>query len=181
MSQSPTFPSLYDISLELVKVEHRDARQPGGVYLDRHSDVYRFTLYWSLILSTPCFFLAGAYAFFNLAFPPSQRRSRLHSHKESSSDYPLSPTLAPLNAPTLSSTRPNPRRSRFTFALLVLLTYAVLSVGSAVVGSAVLAWVLVGLFEAGKFSLSTWVPFIWALIQTLIGLTGTWPSVIEII
>ncbi|KZT25149.1 hypothetical protein NEOLEDRAFT_1156368 [Neolentinus lepideus HHB14362 ss-1] len=181
MSQSPKFPSLYDISLEVLRVDHRDSRQYGGVYLDKHSDVYRFTVYWTLILSTPCFILAGIYASFNMAFPPSQRRDSIPSYKGFPSDYPVSPTLVPLNPPTLSSTRPNPRRSRFTFAVLVLLTYAVLSVGSAVVGSAVLAWVLVGLFEAGKYSLSTWIPFIWALIQTLVGLTGIWPAVIDII
>ncbi|EPQ56543.1 hypothetical protein GLOTRDRAFT_138246 [Gloeophyllum trabeum ATCC 11539] len=178
-AQSPNFPSLYDISLELSRVEHRGPRQPGGVYLDNLSDVYRFTFYWILIFSTPFFFLAGTYAFFNLSFPPSHRPKA--AVEKVYSEYPLSPTLAPLAPPTLSSTRPNPRRSRITFALLVLLTYAVFAVASAVVGSAVLGCVVYGLYKAGGFSMSTWVPFIWALIQSLVGLTGIWPSVIEII
>jgi len=68
-----------------------------------------------------------------------------------------------------------------TFALLVLLTFLSLSLVSAVVGAAVVGFVLAGVYKAGGFYMSTWIPFIWAVIQGLVGLLGIWPSIIDII
>lgn len=47
------------------------------------------------------------------------------------------------------------RRSRLAFALLVLLTFLVLSVAGAVVGAAVLGFTVTGLYQAAEFNMST--------------------------
>ncbi|KAF8549869.1 hypothetical protein OG21DRAFT_1599017 [Imleria badia] len=193
--------------------------RPGGYYLTEPDDIFKFTLYWTLIFHLPFNFIAGLYAFFNFLFPParsvrdpivlvsppvqphshSQSHSRSHSFSHSFSQPPHShshsrshsqtqpppqPPRTPEPVPVdewLKPRRLNPRRSRWTFALLVLLTFLMISLLSAVVGAAVLACVIVGVYRAGGFYVSTWIPFIWAVIQSLIALLEIWPSVIDII
>ncbi|KDQ50157.1 hypothetical protein JAAARDRAFT_590942 [Jaapia argillacea MUCL 33604] len=326
---SPSFPSLYNPALEFTHIQHKGPMQVGGVYLYKSTDIYRFTLYWTLILTTPPFVFCGIYAFLNLSFPPrspttsptlsrdeDQPRRRwkcwgrrrkggtrhgehrypllevkvggngrermgrpttttslspsnnLNQGQETRRRSTLSPepgierrrTLSPVSrierrrtlspnptrspglglqpirtrspnpngfsvpnspiSPTSTIPRPsssyphhdpssypypdphssypdpyssspyppptprprkNVRRSRFTFALLVLLSFCFVSVWSAVLGSAVVGWVLVGVWKAGGFSMSTWIPFIWAFIHTLFGLLSVWPHVVDII
>ncbi|KAJ8487455.1 hypothetical protein ONZ45_g1602 [Pleurotus djamor] len=59
----------------------------------------------------------------------------------------------PLKPPKL-----NERRSRLTFAILVWFAFIVLSVTAAVIGSAVLGYVLAGLYTAARYNVSTFVP-----------------------
>lgn len=86
----------------------------------------------------------------------------------------------------------NPHRTRAVFALIVLVVYLFSGLLGTVVGSAVLGYLLAALFKAGKFHMSTWVsvlsvkqfnslnaylrlswiPPIFALVQTLIGFLG---------
>ncbi|KAJ7164693.1 hypothetical protein C8R43DRAFT_918526 [Mycena crocata] len=198
---TPSWPSLYPPGIELLHIPHHDPVQPGGAYLTHPVDVFRFTLYWTLIWYTPIFLFCGLYAFFNLTFPPS-RHSKLPRRKGSdASVYPLtllpySPrdTSAPLLRPPKA--KPNQGRSRTTFAILVFLTFITLSIAGAVLGSAVIGFTLAGIYKLAKFNMSTWIPFLWSIIYVLIGLlrcaypscraTGlnvpsVWPSVIDII
>ncbi|KXN87683.1 hypothetical protein AN958_08320 [Leucoagaricus sp. SymC.cos] len=180
-STTPSWPSLYNPGLEILHIEHHAAVQPGGAYLYRADDIFRFTFYWTLIFYTPFFFACGLYAFFNYAIPPNRahvplrilrsRRSRLLSGEPS----PTSPR-SPLEAGNK-----NERRSRLTFGLLVFLTFLAVGLAGAVIGSAVLGFVVMGLYRAGDFNMSTWIPFLLAIIQVLVGLLSIWPSVIEII
>jgi hypothetical protein len=166
---TPPWPSLYNPGLEILHIPHRRPIQPGGAYLyDANgqfhwhlfwhevissistADIFRFTLYWTLILYTPMFLVCGTYAFLNLSFPPSR-----HPHEFS---YPLSslPPKSPTSASVFQPV-PNERRARLMLTVLVLLTYMALGVAAAVVGSAIMGFVLFGFFKAAKYNMSTCV------------------------
>ncbi|KAI0761804.1 hypothetical protein BD413DRAFT_235839 [Trametes elegans] len=201
MSNVPTWPSLYNPLIELFPLQHREPMQRSGRYLHDPHDVFRFTLYWTFVFYIPSFLLCGTYAFVNLAFPPPRAP---HAHKtraplsDSGPSYrgvaageniPLGQygaqlaleAQSQLRQPSRSPAKQNERRSRLTFALLVLLTFATLALGGAVVGAAVIGYVLAGLFKAAEYNMSTWIPFIGGLLQTLVGFLGLWPTVIDII
>ena len=61
------------------------------------------------------------------------------------------------HVPSRSPAKQNERRSRLTFALIVVICFAVLALGGAVVGSAAIGYVLAGLFRAAKYDMSTYV------------------------
>ncbi|KAG1728284.1 uncharacterized protein EDB91DRAFT_1239405 [Suillus paluster] len=166
-----SWPSLYNPTIELSV--GRDPVQPGGSYLVNPDDIFRFTLYWTLIFHIPFYAICGIYAFLNFAFPPS-RRSIATFPLEASTHIPISPEPSQTEQ-WIKRPRPNVRRSRITFALLVILAFLFLSLTGAVMGAAV------GVYKAGGFYMSTWVPFVWAVIQSLVGLLAIWPSVINII
>ncbi|KII87172.1 hypothetical protein PLICRDRAFT_42820 [Plicaturopsis crispa FD-325 SS-3] len=174
----PTWPSLYNLGIEIDQLQGHNPTQPGGHYLYHANDIFRFTLYWTLAFYTPAFILCGIYAFFNLAFPPA-RGASYSAYAYSS--YPMLPLVPTQSASGSKPPRTNARRSRVTFAILVLLTYLVVGLAGAVLGAAIGGYVLAGLFRAGHFNMSTWVPFIWVLIQVFVGFLGLWPSVVEII
>ncbi|KAJ3785495.1 hypothetical protein GGU10DRAFT_195492 [Lentinula aff. detonsa] len=271
---NPSWPSLYNPRSELFDIEHHDPIQPGGFYLVNSQDVFRFTLYWTLVFYIPVFFIFGSYAFFNLTFPPKIDQERVSKvfeefHEEeqemgleigneeeegdAEETYPMSPVssylhprsntrngyydtlrseitatstspLAPylrsptsatanhpflsvssahghppppipsIHSPTITrATRSardsrkknkppkNAARSRITFALLVFFGFLLLSLIGAVVSSAIVGYILTGLYKAGKFYMSTWVPFLWAAISVMVGMLNVWPSVINLI
>lgn len=231
---NPSWPSLYNPRTELFFIQHHNPIQPGGFYLVHSQDVFRFTLYWTLVFYMPIFFVFGLYAFFNLSLPPKTKRTynknemeeekeggaeiypmspdvtraypihngyeTLRSELTSPSTHPRSPTSAthpfllsptspttghiypPLQTKQVRKKRPkNARRSRATFALLVLFTFLLLSLIGAVVSSAIVGYILTGLYKAGGFFMSTWVPFLWAAISVMVGMLNVWPSVINLI
>ncbi|TCD65040.1 hypothetical protein EIP91_003319 [Steccherinum ochraceum] len=201
---SPEWPSLYNFfKVDVVPISSRDPIQPNGFYLHHVRDMYRFTLYWTLIFYVPAFAVCGAYTFFNLAFPPSRRRPRAHRNRPSFpfleaatySPIPATASDIPLqrqqtfrsgrSSRRALATKPRPklneRRSRLTFALLVLLVFFLAGFAGAVVGSAIVGYVMAGLYKAAKFNMSTWFPFFSGLILTSVGFLGLWPSLIDII
>lgn len=173
---TPPWPSLYNPALEIIGIAHRSPIQPGAAYLEHahgksleivdvrpdwrrayFSDIFRFTLYWTLIFYTPPFLICGLYAFWNYAFPPSS------IHPTISNAYPLSSmvsrpphflTITP-SAQPIKLPRTNERRSRVAFALIVLLTFLTLSVAGAVIASAIMGFIVAGLYKAGNFHMST--------------------------
>ncbi|KAK0200735.1 hypothetical protein DFS33DRAFT_1490103 [Desarmillaria ectypa] len=170
--KAPGWPSLYNPNLEFFDIQHSSPRQPGAIYLYHYNDIFSFTLYWTLIFYTPIFVFCGALAFLNISFPPKHTYEPLSSSEE----YPLvSLKLQP------RARKPNERRSRVTFALIVFLVFSAMNVIGAMFGSTVMSLVVFGLFRAGKYNMSTWVPFVSAAILVLVGLLNVWPSVIYII
>ncbi|EIW78787.1 hypothetical protein CONPUDRAFT_106823 [Coniophora puteana RWD-64-598 SS2] len=193
------WPSLYNPSIELSDVQYHSATQPGGAYICHPGTVFRFILYWTLIFSVPFYVLSGIYAFFNFAFPPrcptisdSDAYALLPSRRSSMNPLsrPGSPVPGTPGAPGFGTNadrdlwrrppRTNVRRSRITFAVLVLLMFSFLSLAISVLGAAVVGFLLFAVYQAGGFYMSTWVPFVWAVIQGLVALLGIWPSVIDI-
>jgi len=178
---TPPWPSLYNPGVEILHIEHHKPIQVSAAYLYRVKDIFRFTLYWTLIFYTPIFLACGSYAFWNYAFPPS-----LRSRHDDTRNTPETYYLSPLNIdapPAYPSKQPraNERRSRVAFAIIVLLTFLTLSVAGAVIGSAIMGSIAAGLYKAGKFNMSTWIPFLLAVMQVVIGLLSLWPSIVEII
>ncbi|KAJ7590516.1 hypothetical protein C8J56DRAFT_535958 [Mycena floridula] len=205
-SDRPSWPSLYNPAIELLHIAGREPLAPGGTYLSYSTDIFKFTLFWTLCFHTPIFVVCGIYAFLNLTFPPSTTTTAVseedatlpalsipsvHARELSneSSAYPMSPLFSLAHSmsttPLIPSNKPkkksNAGRSRVTFALLVFLTFLTLSLIGSVASAALVGFVLTGLFRAGKFHMSTWIPFLWALIHTVIGLLAIWPSVIDIV
>ncbi|EGO20667.1 hypothetical protein SERLADRAFT_399765 [Serpula lacrymans var. lacrymans S7.9] len=194
------WPSLYNPGIEIINIAMSNPTRTGGYYLLREEDVFRFTLYWTLIFHLPFSLFCGIYAFLNFTLPPTSSPHPSPSHTGLES-FPLIPTtpkpLSPLamhpspDMDTAMSTSPNirpwsqprmnVRRSRLTFALLVLFAFLFFSFVGAIISAAVVGFLIVGVYKSGEFYVSTWVPFIWAIIQGLISLLGIWPSVIDII
>lgn len=190
-----SWPSLYSPAKEVGFNSPPD--RPGGYYLtdpdgsspplsnalgtDPTTDVFKFTLYWTLIFHLPFNFIAGIYAFFNFLFPPvrsvrdpvvlmsppahlhshsrSLSQSFSHSHSRSHSQTQAQPQPPPVDE-WPKPPRVNACRSRWTFALLVLFSFLCISLVSAVVGAAVLAFVLVWVYQSGGFYMSTCVPVV---------------------
>ncbi|KAJ7709025.1 hypothetical protein B0H17DRAFT_1031507 [Mycena rosella] len=200
----PSWPSLYPPGLEILNIAHRNPVQPGGKYLTHPNDVFRFTLYWTLIFYTPIFLFCGLYAFFNLTFPPTRLSKLTRREVSDETGYALAPlpySPRDASAPLLRPPKPKPNegRSRTTFAILVFLTFITLSLAGASLGSAIVGFILVGIYKLAKFNMSTWIPFLWSVISVLIGLLrcvcslqvtncyseltvrSVWPSVIDII
>ncbi|KAH0836386.1 hypothetical protein J3R83DRAFT_7964 [Lanmaoa asiatica] len=168
-----SWPSLYSPAIEVDFLG--PAIRPGGYYLSDPDAVFKFTLYWTLIFHLPFNFIAGIYAFFNLLFPPARSadtivlmspaaRSRSqplhphsHSHSRSQSQSQSHSHSPPPVDEWLQPPRVNACRSRWAFALLVLLTFLGFSLLSALVGAAVIAFVLVWVYQAGDFYMSTYV------------------------
>jgi len=174
---NPPWPSLYQPALEISPIQGKDPIQKGAYYLYHSKDIFRFTLYWTLIFHLPLLCFCAVYAFFNLTFPPSRFSFKsMYFLSSSSPDTPATPLSIRLTPP-----RPNEGRSRLTFAIIVLLVFSFTSVANAVIGAAVVGYSLAGLYQAADYNMSTWVPFIWAIIIVLIGITNLWPSVIDII
>ena len=194
-----SWPSLYSPAIEVGFLG--PPVRPGGYYLSDSDgtsqspfnakypssiqilDIFRFTLYWTLIFHLPFNFIAGIYAFFNFLFPPvrdagatavlasppvrghtpSHSRSQSQTQSYSQSQRNFQPQFYSRSHPSpsvdewLKPPRTNARRSRWTFSLLVLLTFLVLSLLRAVLGAAVLAGVLVAVYRTGGFYMSTYV------------------------
>jgi len=167
-----SWPELYDPGVEILHIQHNSPIQQQGRYLHHPIDVFRFTFYWTLVFYTPIFILCGSYAFWNLNFPPDPLSHRDHPSYELAQFPHRRPSRLP---------KEHERRSRAAFALLVLLTFITLGVAGAVIASAVLAFTVFGLFKAASFNMSTWIPFLLAVIQVLLSLLSIWPSIINIV
>ena len=205
MSTEPSWPSLYNWAIEIFPIEGKDPVQPEGFYLydrtrtyhapfylpvtrpEQSLDIFRFTLYWTLVFYTPAYILCASYAFLNLTFPPTRipRRSpRTRSRSSFGFPFPSSyfapappvtsneiplleavPNNVPRNTQAQAALayryralfKPNERRSRLAVALLVFLAFTVFSVAGAVIGSVIIGYLLAALFKAGGYNMSTYV------------------------
>ena len=184
----PTWPSLYNFLIEIEPIAGKPPVQPSGHYLYNANgqgllnieserlliswpaDIYRFTLYWTLVFYTPAFFICGLYAFLNLTFTQQSRVRRFlrlapskYTAVPTRSDMPLKAVRNMLSPdapnagymPGRSRAKHNERRSRLTFSIIVAFTFAVCAVGGAVVGSAVTGYVMAGLFKVARYNMST--------------------------
>lgn len=112
----PPFPSLYS--------PYNTA--PGkGKYLYYSSDVWRFTLFWTLLVYGAVHLAASAYAMV------MQKKNR-----------------------------------RFIWVIPVI--YMIVAGIEAVLAGSVVGLILGAVYKAGFLRMSTWIPFIWAIINVLV-------------
>jgi len=143
----PPFPSLYNPTRELSSSYDDQGRTNGAYYLYYSKDIYRFTLYWTLILYVPIFALCGLYGF--VVHVASKYRNR--------------------------------RRRVSGLVLLIPLVYICAGLLFGAIGSAVVGYSLAAVYSVGLFSMSTWVPFLWSLVVTLVTIMGSYSTIITIL
>ncbi|PAV19976.1 integral membrane [Pyrrhoderma noxium] len=120
-------------------------------------------------------------------FPSADTRNFNSQGLSSPTPHSVLGTAHPSASSLPSSRRLPPRpktnvhRTRAVYALLVLLFFFASGLLGAVIGSAVVGYLLAALYKAGNFNMSTWIPVIFALVQTLVAFLGIYPSIAEII
>ncbi|KAF9508130.1 hypothetical protein BS47DRAFT_1488499 [Hydnum rufescens UP504] len=135
---TPSFPSLHNPALEF-------HRREEAQYLFYSKDIYRFTLYWTLIMYALTYGACGVWAGIVQAVAARRKGHGL------------------------------------TSSMLVVLVFLTVGSFSAVIGSAVIGYVLAAVYSVGSFAMSTWVPFLWALVQTLAAIMGSYSTIITLL
>ncbi len=133
------------------------------------------------MLYVPSFIACGIYAFLNLSFPPRRplpkgyrtrpsfaRTGPLYRSVSDGESIPLrrydrqglraevrSQSQSQLRLQSRAPAKQNEGRTRLTFAFIVFLLFATFALAGAVVGSAIIGYVLAGLFKAAKYNMST--------------------------
>ncbi|KZT53395.1 hypothetical protein CALCODRAFT_51664 [Calocera cornea HHB12733] len=135
---TPTFPCLYNPRAEFTR-QNSSALVPGTCYLYYSNDVWRFTLYWTLICYSITFLLTGTWAFIVFS------------------------------------------KKSVLLAAVIPLTFGFFACLVALIGASIIGFVLAAVYSVGYFSMSTWVPFLWALVQTMVAIMGSYSTSISII
>ncbi|KZV98774.1 hypothetical protein EXIGLDRAFT_831990 [Exidia glandulosa HHB12029] len=166
-NSSPRFPSLYDPKREA----QADYALTHGLTLQHSRDVYRFTLYWSLILLIPLFVVPGFWALGMIA------RALWHRERRGKTG------AGTLSGHFVRKIQATVERTKLLMlaAAVVPLAFAVVGAFLAVVLSVCIAYLLVGIYVVTGFHMSTWIPFIWSLMQTLFVVLGSYTLVIDVI
>lgn len=102
------------------------------------------------------------------SFPPTPRitlspevsRPQSRSHAAYRSSMSHSRRSGAVGGPFLAHQPKNPKRSRLTYAILILFTFLAGSVFAAVLESVLVGYMLAGLYSAGNFQMSTCVVFL---------------------
>lgn len=181
---APTFPSLYNPAIELTPIQNSAPVQAAGYYipLDGPRVLFVFTFYWTLAFQIPVFAICAIWACLCLTAKREEAQDEIE--------------LRDLRSGKQRRTQNRPER--LAFSVIILGTFMSLSLLGTLVSSAVVSLMLFGLFRAGGFFMSTWIPFLGALFSVGVGALryfifqptlfassqgdySVWPSVIEII
>jgi len=146
--QTPEFPALY----WPVRASPGEAQ-----YLYFLSDIYRFTLYWTLITIVAAHLFVATWAVLMQVSSASHRRRYLATpagrrlsakNKRLLGEYPIGETL--------------------TWVWLVPVVYIVIGGLEALLAGSLLGLVLGAVYNAGYFRMSTWTPLFWGVINMLV-------------
>jgi len=138
---TPSFPSLYNPHAEFFRGADTNSSTiiPGTYYLYYSGDIWRFTLYWTLLCYGVTFLLTGTWAFVVFS------------------------------------------KKSVTLAALIPLGFVLVAACFATIGASIVGFVLAAVYSVGYFSMSTWVPFLWALVQIMVAIMGSYSTIISII
>jgi hypothetical protein len=148
----PRWPSLYWPIRAAPGVPH---------YLYYTTDIWRFTLYWTLLFYGAVHIFTSGWA---VLMQLRSAFARPHSHKK-----------AGAGAPVAGSSRPQGSSIKQTlgWVWIVPLVYCVVGGIEAVLAGSVVGLILGAVYSAGYYKMSTWMPFLWGLINCLVVILGS--------
>ena len=145
---TPDFPSLY----------WPIRASPGEPkYLYYAGDMWRYTLYWTLITVGVAHLLVAFWAVLMQYSSAFQKRRFLRS--------PAAARLTPKNRKLLGG---NPIAETSRWVWLVPVIYIVLGGLEALLAGSLVGLVVGAVYNAGYFKMSTWTPLFWGLINLLV-------------
>ncbi|AFR94309.1 hypothetical protein C343_02380 [Cryptococcus neoformans C23] len=189
---TPPWPSLYLPTLDST-VEQR------GIFLYEAEAIWRFTLYWTILLVCSLFLICALMASFTLLLSLTVFRSpdplspAPKPHDSRSNETPPYRTTSPNTgaSATSSSTplvkhprpfeRPKRKKPPFWPVILLPIVMAVVAGIVSIISSTIIGFALAAVYSAGGFSMSTWVPFLWALIQALVLVISSYSTLTTIL
>lgn len=151
---TPDFPSLY---------WPFDTDPTTPQYLYSLTDIWLFTLYWTLLTIPTAHLVVSIWAVLMQISTAYQRHRFLHHTPEGKS-------LSPKNRKLLGE---NPLYDCLTWVWLIPLVYMVIAGVEALIGGSLVGLVLGAIYNAGYFKMSTWTPFIWGVVNMLVLILGS--------
>ncbi|KAF8419650.1 hypothetical protein EV426DRAFT_700795 [Tirmania nivea] len=170
----PSFPSLYWPINPLPSQTH---------YLYYPTDIWRFTLFWTLISYVVCFGIVGVWGWGMVATgssPPAgggvnkgkQRattpRDRVEGGVEDGAWSVRSGTGTARNGGASGKWWDVSVGSDWWYGAGWLVMVMIVGGVEAVVGGSVVGLILAAVYNAGYFRMSTWIPCVWGVINTLV-------------
>ncbi|WWC92666.1 uncharacterized protein L201_007625 [Kwoniella dendrophila CBS 6074] len=188
---TPSFPSLYIPTLH-------DTSEQRGIFLYEAEAIWHFTLYWTLILLMSLFLLCSAFASFTIFLNITKYRNKPpdnhnHNHKQKS---PFSPTIISNNQDNQNNqnnqnnnhitikhltARKKPKKPPLWPIIILPIISLFIAAFIGLISSTVVGFALAAIYSAGGFSMSTWVPFLWALIQVLVLIISSYSTLTSIL
>ncbi|WWC95704.1 hypothetical protein V866_002569 [Kwoniella sp. B9012] len=160
---TPSFPSLYLPTLH-------DTTNQRGIFLYEAEAIWHFTLYWTLLLLGSLFLICSIYASLTIFINMTTYRDK--------------PSDRNRNDPSLNKKKIARKRSKkpplWPIFILPLISVVIAS-GISLISATVVGFALAAIYSAGGFSMSTWVPFLWALIQVLVLLISSYSTLTSIL
>lgn len=145
---TPQFPALY----WPVRANPGEAQ-----YLYFLSDIYRYTLYWTLITIVAAHICVATWAMLMQFSSATQRRKYLNSTEGKA--------LSGKNRKLLGE---NPLAETLSWVWIIPVVYIVIGASEAVLAGSLTGLVLGAIYNAGYFAMSTWTPLLWGVINMLV-------------
>jgi len=149
---TPPFPSLY---------WPVRARPGEPKYLYALNDIWRYTLYWTLITVLAAHIVVAAWAVLAQFLSANQRRKFLASSSGQ--------RLSSKNRKLIGQ---NPIGETVGWVWLIPVVYLVIGGVEALLGGSLVGVVLGAVYDAGYFRMSTWTPLLWGIINMLVLVLG---------
>jgi len=146
--ETPSFPALY-------WPVHANPGDPRYLYF--LSDIYRYTLYWTLITIVAAHSCVATWAVLMQFASATQRRKYLNS--------PQGKALSVKNRNLIGE---NPIGETMSWVWIVPVVYIVIGASEALLAGSLVGLVLGAIYNAGYFRMSTWTPLLWGVINMLV-------------
>ena len=150
---TPTFPSLY---------WPFDTDPGTPQYLYSLLDIWRFTLYWTFV-TIPAAHLVVSFWAVLMQFSTAYQRQR----------FLASPKGLLLTAKNRKLLGEKPLQDCVTWVWLIPCVYLIIGGLEALMAGSLVGLVLGAVYNAGYFRMSTWTPFIWAIVNMLVLILGS--------
>ncbi|RSH81246.1 uncharacterized protein EHS24_008683 [Apiotrichum porosum] len=189
----PAFPSLYVPSVA-------STIQQSGYFLHDAYAIWRFTFYWTLILLLGTFWAVAALASFNLLLSRTlfSRKPNAGMTETGTAGGSTGAAAGSARATSLGDAAlaglPLPRRARRKMSkyasrkrppmwliAFIPLVMGFIATSVALVSGTVVGFALAAVYSAAGFSMSTWVPFMWGMIQVVVLIISSYSSLTRVL